>query len=79
MKDVEATPVSSLERAHAIGLAEGLRFVYTGNVAGHDAENTFCPECGELFLQRAGYRVSPPSSASCVVCGAVIPGVWGKL
>lgn len=76
MQNVPATPVASLERAHAIGLAEGLRFVYTGNVAGHDAENTFCPECGEVFIERAGYSVSPPRRPSCGSCGAAIPGVW---
>jgi pyruvate formate lyase activating enzyme len=79
MRDVQATPVASLERAHSIGLAEDLRFVYIGNVAGHDAENTFCPECGELFIQREGYRISSPLCASCAFCGAALPGVWGKV
>ncbi|CAK7038185.1 MAG: GTP 3',8-cyclase [Desulfovibrio sp.] len=76
MPDVPPTPVASLERARAIGLAEGVRFVYTGNVAGHDGENTYCPDCGALFIRRAGYAVSPPERSSCSRCGAVIPGVW---
>lgn len=79
MADVPVTPVSALERAHAIGVAEGLRFVYTGNVAGHAAENTFCPHCGEVFVKRAGYRVvSPPSRPFCATCGRSVPGIWGK-
>lgn len=79
MQDVHTTPLDSLERAHAIGLAEGLRFVYTGNVAGHDAGNTFCPGCGKLFIERDGYRVSPPAGGTCAFCETTIPGVWRNI
>lgn len=70
------TPVSSLERAVAIGAAEGLHFVYAGNVPGHDAENTRCPACGAVALGRAGYRVSGSFDGRCPACGKGIPGVW---
>lgn len=79
LADVPATPVSSLERAHAIGLAEGLQFVYTGNVPGHDGESTYCPVCGEMAIRRTGYRTEMPCGSVCGYCGETLPGVWGKV
>lgn len=79
MRDVPATPVADLERAHAIGLAEGLLFVYTGNVPGHEHENTRCPNCKTIYIRRRGYRIDAPPAAGtgrCAECGTAIPGVW---
>jgi pyruvate formate lyase activating enzyme len=52
MQDRPRTPASTLTRARAIAMAEGLRFVYTGNV--HDATGgtTFCPHCHEALVTR---------------------------
>ena len=76
MPDVPPTPVASLERACAIGLAEGLHFVYAGNVPGHDAENTRCPGCGEVVVGRVGYRTHAAFGGTCLSCGNGVPGVW---
>lgn len=76
MPDTPPTPVSSLERAVGIGLAEGLHFVYAGNVPGHDAENTRCPSCGAVALGRRGYRTAGPFDGHCPACGKNIAGVW---
>ena len=76
MTDVPPTPVALLERACAIGLAEGLHFVYAGNVPGHDAENTRCPACGTVVLRRVGYRTNAASDGACPSCKRAIPGVW---
>lgn len=78
MRNVPVTRVADLERARAIGLAEGLRFVYAGNVPGHEAENTYCPDCGEVFIRRAGYASVPPAGGFCARCGMIIPGVWER-
>jgi pyruvate formate lyase activating enzyme len=66
------TPIETLERAYDIGKAEGLRFIYTGNVPGHDKENTYCYSCGRLVLRRAGYsaRVEGIENSKCSFCGA---------
>ncbi|SBW09241.1 Radical SAM domain protein [uncultured delta proteobacterium] len=76
MPDVSPTPVASLERACAIGTAEGLHFVYAGNVPGHDAENTRCPACGAVALRRVGYLADTGFDGACPSCGQSIPGVW---
>ena len=78
MPSVPPTPVASLERACAIGVAEGLHFVYAGNVPGHEAENTRCPACGRMVLQRRGYQVEAAFGGECPSCGTSISGVWRK-
>lgn len=72
-KKAPPTPIKSLERARAIGLAEGLRFVYIGNVPGHDAENTYCPGCGEIVVRRSGYQTAASFSHICGRCGETVP------
>jgi pyruvate formate lyase activating enzyme len=66
------TPIETLEKAYDIGKAEGLRFIYTGNVPGHDKENTYCYSCGKLVIRRAGYsaRVVGIENTKCSFCGA---------
>jgi pyruvate formate lyase activating enzyme len=72
------TPVESLEKARQIALNSGLKYVYIGNVVGHDAENTFCPKCKALLIERRGYFVSKNEiiDGKCKFCGEIIYGVW---
>jgi pyruvate formate lyase activating enzyme len=55
MRDAIATPISTLEKAHAIAKSTGLRYVYIGNVPHGDYENTYCPNCNELLIERIGF------------------------
>lgn len=77
----EATSVRSLQRAAEIGLEEGLRFVYAGNLPGRvqSLENTYCPSCRALLVERVGFRVLQNrigANGLCPSCQAAIPGVW---
>src|SRR5689334_3421734 len=45
MRDVPATPPSTLTCAREIAMANGLQYVYTGNVHDVDGGTTFCPGC----------------------------------
>jgi pyruvate formate lyase activating enzyme len=58
----------------------GLRFVYTGNVHRHreKLENTLCPSCGELCVEREGFTLvrNTMINGHCPSCAAAIPGVW---
>ncbi|HUI11304.1 MAG TPA: AmmeMemoRadiSam system radical SAM enzyme [Bacteroidota bacterium] len=78
LSQLAPTPVSTLEKAHAIALQAGLRYVYIGNVPGHDAENTYCPRCGTLAVERRGFTVLTMAirNGRCPKCGEKIPGVW---
>jgi len=69
------TPLSALERAWQIGKEEGLDFVYLGNVAGHRLENTYCPHCCRLLIERCGLTVvqNRLHNRSCPACGQAIP------
>jgi len=79
LTDRPATPVKTLTRAREIGLQAGLKYVYTGNVPGNTGENTFCPGCGEMVIERWGFQVSALriKDGRCSLCGAGIEGVWG--
>jgi pyruvate formate lyase activating enzyme len=72
------TPVSTLERAWRIGKEAGLEFVYLGNVLGHRLENTYCPDCEALLVERWGLGVTrcDLEGGRCPQCGREIPGVW---
>jgi pyruvate formate lyase activating enzyme len=77
MLDTPATPQTALERAWHIGRDVGLRYVYVGNVPGHDTESTHCPSCGTLVIERHGYqtRVRAVRRGVCAKCGTAIAGV----
>jgi pyruvate formate lyase activating enzyme len=78
MLDRPATPAATLKKAREIGLAEGLRFVYEGNVAGSGGEDTFCPGCGTLLIQRYGFssELVAMIDGQCGKCHLPIAGVW---
>ena len=46
------TPVETLEWARGRAREEGLDYVYIGNIPSHQGENTYCPDCGGLLVQR---------------------------
>jgi Pyruvate-formate lyase-activating enzyme len=52
MMDIPATPVETLERHYRLAKELGMKYVYLGNVPGHEYENTYCPECGTLLIKR---------------------------
>jgi len=78
LKNLPQTPISTLERARSIARGEGLRFVYIGNLPGHEAANTYCPACKKVVLRRVGFRVIEDNmkGGKCRFCGAGIPGRW---
>lgn len=76
MADLPPTPIKTLERAHQIGKEEGLSYVYVGNIPGHKFENTWCPNCNELLIERyvfdvVKYQITPDKC--CSNCGKKIP------
>jgi pyruvate formate lyase activating enzyme len=79
LKNLPITPVPTLERAKAIADAEGLHYVYIGNVPGHPAQNTYCPKCSHLLVERAGFTANQMlirKDNCCPFCRHPIPGIW---
>ena len=79
MLDKPHTPPATLMRARRIALANGLHYVYTGNV--HDAEggSTYCPHCGTRVIERDWYELGArqlTDTGACKGCGTQIPGVF---
>lgn len=54
--NIPPTPVQTLERAFELCRNE-LAYVYVGNVITKEGQDTRCPECNALLIQRSGYNV----------------------
>jgi len=79
LTQLPATPIGVLTQARDIALAAGIKYVYIGNVPGLDAQNTFCPKCHEVVIERKGFTIVQNNlvKGACKKCGEKIPGVWG--
>lgn len=74
------TPVNILKSARDIALQEGLKYVYVGNVPGLGNENTNCPKCSKMVVERKGYSILQNNleNGKCKFCNTPVAGVWGK-
>jgi pyruvate formate lyase activating enzyme len=65
------TPIETIEKAAEIGHRAGLKFVYAGNVPGHESESTRCYSCGKIIVKRVGYQtqVTGLNGSKCQHCG----------
>jgi pyruvate formate lyase activating enzyme len=75
------TSADDLIRACEIGREAGLRYIYAGNLPGRVGrwENTYCPCCEELLVERRGYlikQVKVTNAGRCPACNTRIPGIW---
>jgi pyruvate formate lyase activating enzyme len=87
MRDRPRTPASTLARARAIACANGLRYVYTGNVHDREGQSTCCHACGALLIERDWYELGAWNleDSCCAACGTPCagvfeerPGTWGS-
>lgn len=72
LTNVPPTPAETLYKAREIGLKVGLKFVYIGNLAVDEEDNTYCPKCGNLAIRRTGYSVEVlgvDKEGKCADCG----------
>lgn len=83
MMDVPQTPPSTLKRAREIAMAEGERFVYTGNIYDPPGQTTYCAGCRAEIIRRDRYYVGPMAlkiaedgTARCEICAEPVPGVF---
>jgi pyruvate formate lyase activating enzyme len=77
MLGVHRTGVENLRMGLEIGREVGLKYVYAGNVPG-ESEDTFCSKCGELQIERQGFKIMRNSiiDGRCRKCGSAIAGIW---
>jgi pyruvate formate lyase activating enzyme len=79
MLDVPPTPAATLQRARRLALANGLHYVYVGNVHDPDGDSTFCHGCGSRVVERDWYELGDyelTGAGCCTACGTRIPGVY---
>jgi pyruvate formate lyase activating enzyme len=78
LRNLPPTPLDTLERAKAIADAEGIHYVYIGNIPGHPAENTYCPRCRRVVVEREGFTVNRVHirKGKCAYCQQAIAGLW---
>jgi len=78
MQHLPPTPLKTLEVAREIAISEGLDYVYIGNVRSKEGENTYCPGCKSLLIERKGYFIlqNRLKEGRCPDCNKEIYGVW---
>lgn len=69
--DKEWTPSDTIFGALETGKAAGLKYVYAGNLPAGKYENTYCPACGHMVIERSGFssRKAGLSGSRCSSCG----------
>ncbi len=78
MRHLPPTSAKTLETAHEIAVAEGMQCVYIGNIMSKQGQNTYCPGCKNLLIERSGYVLLQcrVKDGCCPDCGRAIYGVW---
>lgn len=78
MTNLPSTPARTLEKAAGIARESGLKYVYIGNVPGHNFYSTYCPKCGKRLIHRTHYSVlsNELKNGSCRSCGYEVSGIW---
>ena len=79
MRHIDRTPAATLARARDIALGNGVRYAYTGNVRDKQRSSTWCHVCGELLIERDGYRLGHwglDATGACAACNTTLPGLF---
>lgn len=78
MRHLPPTSAETLDIARNIAMEEGIEYVYIGNIQSKQGQNTYCPGCKRLLIERVGYSVlqNQVKDGSCPDCGKKIYGVW---
>ena len=77
MRNLPPTPLETLDLARRIAMDEGMHYVYIGNIASKEGQNTYCPKCRKLLIERNGFTLLQNNikDGKCP-CGKEINGVW---
>ncbi len=77
LKNIPPTPPETVLKARKIAMNNGVKFAYVGNMVS-DAENTYCPRCGKVLIERMRYicNTKGMKGNKCKYCGEIIPGVF---
>lgn len=78
LQNLPPTPVATLDRVYKMAMSKGLHYPYVGNVPGHPGNNTYCPKCKKIVVERQGFFVIQMNikDGRCKFCKQKIAGVW---
>ncbi len=78
MQYLPPTSAETLDTARRTAAAEGMQYVYIGNITSKEGQNTYCPGCKTLLIERSGFTVlkNQLKNGTCPSCGKEIYGVW---
>ena len=79
MMDKPRTPPETLTRARNLAIANGLKYVYTGNVHDSAGASTYCGNCGGRVIERDWFQLGEwqlDDHGKCLHCNAQLPGVF---
>jgi pyruvate formate lyase activating enzyme len=69
-----ATPPETIRKLFDVA-SKYLTYVYIGNMAADEGQNTKCPKCGKTVTRRTGYNIkllNLDQKGKCTVCGTLI-------
>lgn len=78
LANLPPTPVETLYQARNIANQSGLNYVFIGNVPGKEGQDSHCPDCKKVVIERNGYTIinNNLNEGKCKYCGTGIAGVW---
>lgn len=76
LQHIPDTPLETIKKAYEVGKKAGLKYVYAGNVWDKKLESTYCPQCGEMVVERDGYLVIRHDRKGKCKCGQKIQGIY---
>jgi pyruvate formate lyase activating enzyme len=78
MRKLPPTSLKTLDTAREIAMSEGLNYVYIGNISSKEGQNTYCPGCKSMLIERSGYTIlqNRLKDGRCPDCETEIYGVW---
>jgi len=78
LSNLQPTNIDYLLKAKEIAEANGIKYVYLGNIRNADANSTYCPECKKLLIERQGYFVvkNEITAGACPYCNHTIAGYF---
>ncbi len=79
LQNIPITPMQTLLNIYETAKKLGILYPYLGNVSHGDYENTFCPKCSNLIIERKGYFINFKGLVNnkCNRCGHTIDIVNG--
>lgn len=81
MRDRPPTPKATLDKARHIGVRNGLKHVYVGNVRDPQRQTTYCASCGEALILRNSHAIATyalDARGGCLACGTPLAGRFGE-